>query len=393
VYVVPEANVSTAVIMPKQNITCSPRLSEVLCKRLLDAATFGMLTVTGLMTGCVFPTTPTTQVYESKGVMYRNPVFSIDGSSILVQSQSDLLLFRPDGSLIANLIEGVGTNADARWSPDGRWIIFWSDRDGQKDICRIRPDGADFTNLTKTADDDEDNVVYSPDGEKIVFHRCRKQGDECGGGQLVIANADGTGQRIFANDGWEAWWSPDNRWIAYIDVRGNGIWIQSPDGGGKRKLVDGKPISWTPDGTAIFYRPPRRGFDKNADVRRINIDGSGDRLVLKDYSVDEWWGGDPQRFWDPSGLLLALVAYREIGVRDGGVVIVDRDGNVVSDFREQGDGFDYYKTASWSPDGNLVLFRKQEFFSRAGGAYLVNVRTGRLRQVIADDVQIIRKQP
>lgn len=368
----------------------------MLGKRLLYATTFGTLAIAGLMTGCGLFTLPKVHVYESRGVMYRNPVFSPDGSSIFVQSKADLLLFRPDGSLIANLTEGVGTNTNARWSPDGRWIIFTSDRDGQKDICRIRPDGGDFTNLTKTVADDEDYAAYSPDGAKIVFHRCKKKAKECVNNHLVIANTDGTGQRIFASDGWQAWWSPDYRWIAYIDVRGNGIWIQSPDGGGRRKLVDGKPISWTPDGTAIFYRPPRGGTDKNADVRRINVDGTGDRLVIKDYSVDEWWGGDPLRFWDPSGLLLALVVYREIGVRDGGVVIVDRDGNVVSDFRERGNGFDYAHTASWSPDGNWVLFRKYygaPGHKWIGGAYLVNVRTAQQQQVIADDVQIIKREP
>ena len=364
-------------------------------KKLSCATIFGVLAIAGLLMGCGLLTPPKAYMYGTSGVMYRNPIFSHDGSSILVQAKSDLLLLGPDGSTIANLTKGVGTNTSARWSPDGRWVIFTSDRDGQKDIYRIRPDGSDSINLTNTIADDEDNPVYSPDGERIIYYRCTKKRKECVNGHLVTAHADGRSQRIFARDGWEAWWSPDSRWIAYIDIRGKGIWVQSPDGDDRRKLVDGKPISWTPDGSAIFYRPPRGGFDKNADVRRINIDGTGDRLVLKDYSVDEWWGGDPQRFWDPSGLLLALVVYRAIGLRDGGVVIVDRDGNVVSDFREQGGGFDYAHTSSWSPDGNWVLFRK---YSGApgqkwiGGAYLLNVRTSQQRQVIADEVQIIKRE-
>jgi len=80
----------------------------------------------------------------------------------------------------------------------------------------------------------------------------------------------------------------------------------------------------------------------------------------------------------------------------GGVVIVDRDGNIISDFREQGSGFDYDPTASWSADGNWVLFRKYLGYSRIGwkgGVYMVNVRSGKERQVIADIVQFTKTIP
>jgi len=363
-------------------------------KGILHTVTFGTIASIGLMTGCVFPPQEV-HLYQTTGITYKNPVFSPDGKSILVQSKGDLLLLHPDGSLLSNLTQGAGSNYGPRWSPDGRWIIFTSESGGQKDICRIRPDGSDFTNLTKTTDKDEDYPVYSPDGTKIAFYRCEKKGEERVNRHLTIANSDGTGQRSFAIDGWNAWWSPDYKWIAYIDVRGNGIWIQSVDGGEKRKLVEGKPISWTPDGTAIFYRPLRGGFDKNADVCLMNIDGTKDRLVLKDYSVAECCWGDPQKFWDPSGSLLALVVYRMIGMREGGVVIVDRDGNIISDFRERGSEFDDL-TTSWSRDGNWVLFRKSEFFPRGkgiGGVYLINVRTGQQRQVIADNTRTIELKP
>jgi Tol biopolymer transport system component len=378
-------------------------------KKVIYPITFGILIISGLVMGCL----QRVVMYGTTGVrsiMYRNPVFSPYGDAILVEAKRDLVLIRPDGTLIANLTEGVGFNDNARWSPDGWWIVFSSTRDGQADIYRIRPDGTELTNLTNTPTEDEDHPVYSPDGTRLIFsrstikeHKKTRHPDgsyyewnETLNTHLVIGNADGTGQRILAPDGWQAWWSQDSRWIAYLDKNGGGIWIQSLDGTQKHKLVDGRLIAWTPDGKAIFYRPPRKGTDKNADVRRINVDGTGDRLVLKDYSVGEWWPGDPQRLWNPTGSLLALVVYREIGVRDGGVVIVDRDGNIISDFREQRSGFDYDPTASWSADGNWVLFRKYFGDPRIGwkgGVYMVNVRSGQERQVIADIVQFTKTIP
>jgi len=373
-------------------------------KRTIYPIILGILIISGLIKGCF----QRVVMYGTTGVMYRNPLFSPYGDTILVEAKLDLLLFRPDGTLIANLTKGVGSNGDAKWSPDGRWIVFVSTRDRQADIYRIRPDGTEFTNLTNTPTEDENYPVYSPDGTMLIFTRSTikehkktrfpdgsyYEWNETLNTHLVVAKADGTGQRVFALDGVRSWWSSDSRWIAYHG-RG-GIWIQSLDGTQKHKLVVGEPIAWTPDGKAIFYRPPRKGTDKNADIRRINVDGTGDRLVLKDYSVDERWPVDPQRLWNPAGSLMALVVYREIGVRDGGVVIVDRDGNIIRDFREQGSGFDYNRTASWSADGNWVLFRK--YFSDPrigykGGVYMVNVRSGEERQVIADIVQITKSIP
>jgi Tol biopolymer transport system component len=40
------------------------------------------------------------------------------------------------------------------WSPDGQWIAFHSDRDGDLDIYIVRPDGSDLRLLTDNDDDD-----------------------------------------------------------------------------------------------------------------------------------------------------------------------------------------------------------------------------------------------
>jgi Tol biopolymer transport system component len=48
------------------------------------------------------------------------------------------------------------------WSPDGQWIAFHSDRDGDFDIYIVRPDGSDLRRLTDNDDNNDVQPSWSP---------------------------------------------------------------------------------------------------------------------------------------------------------------------------------------------------------------------------------------
>ena len=54
------------------------------------------------------------------------------------------------------------------WSPDGSKIVFWSNRDGKKEIYVMDSDGSNVTRLTNNLAD-EFNPKWSPDGTKDTF--------------------------------------------------------------------------------------------------------------------------------------------------------------------------------------------------------------------------------
>ncbi len=54
-----------------------------------------------------------------------------------------------------------------RWSPDGRWIAFLSQRSGWNDIWLMRPDGKDLRQLTQGGQD-VGEFVWSPDGRQLA---------------------------------------------------------------------------------------------------------------------------------------------------------------------------------------------------------------------------------
>ena len=74
------------------------------------------------------------------------------------------------------------------WSPDGRKIVFVSDRDGNLEIYVMNADGSGQRNLTRHPGYDSD-PEWSPDGRKIAFATKRE-----GNFEIYVMNADGSGQ-------------------------------------------------------------------------------------------------------------------------------------------------------------------------------------------------------
>ena len=153
-----------------------------------------------------------------------------------------------------------GHDADPRWSPDGRAIVFASDRDGDWEIFRMAPDGGRVRKLTR--DDAADTQpTWSPDGRSVAFVSDRR-----GSSELFTMRADGSRvRRVTRENGsvFLATWSPDGRRIAYGAQDGTDLEIFSirPDGTGRRNLTRSMGLDglgdWSPDGERIVFHSRR----------------------------------------------------------------------------------------------------------------------------------------
>jgi len=151
-------------------------------------------------------------------------------------------------------------NYGARWSPDGGTIAYGSTRTGNREIFLHHLDGRPETQLT---DDPGPDLFqdWSPDGRQLIF-LSQRQNDPS---RLFIANSDGGGERLLVDQPVSGpdRWSPDGKRIAYL-AKADGrqsVWTVAPDGSGARQVTLGRAEF---QGVQSFdwYRDSRHGIYK-----------------------------------------------------------------------------------------------------------------------------------
>ena len=144
---------------------------------------------------------------------------------------------------------------DPRWSPDGKWIAFVSDRTGRQEIWIADEMGRGLKQLSD-ADCDKPSMAWSPDSKWLLWsgsdHKLRMV-EISNDKTEIVASSDvaaiGTPQ-----------FSPDGAWISYTK---RDSWLHDhvylkPSGGGSEKMIDtddfltSSGAKWTPDGKRLL---------------------------------------------------------------------------------------------------------------------------------------------
>ena len=249
---------------------------------------------------------------------------------------------------------------------EGR-ITFQSNRNGNFDIFVMNADGSNVTQLTSNPFD-EYLPLFSPDGSRIVFARC---GFIC---QVVVINADGSGERVVTDDGFPGAWSPDGNRIALGGAAGTGIegiYVVNADGSGLVRVLDPDFITdWSPDGRQLMIVS---GRDGDLELYATPLDGS---LVTKltDNTADDNAGTG----WSPDGSSIVFNSNRGGAGQD--VYVMNADGSGVTQLTPN-DGFDDDGPV-WSPDASQIAFES----NRAGDEqiFVMNVDGSDVRQLTFD---------
>ncbi len=217
----------------------------------------------------------------------RFPTLSPDGSKICFSYLGDLWTSSTSGGGTATRITlHQAYDGYPRWSPDGNWIAFSSNREGNFDVFLVPARGGEARQLTFHSSDDY-VCDWSPDGSQILFQSARESRYT---DLYTISVTDGRLRRITNDKTLSRYgaFSPDGRTIAY--VRGRQEWWRPgykgsanseiytiPATGGKTTRwttydgVDTFPL-WSKDGKSLYFVTDRNGG--RANLYRIASPGA-----------------------------------------------------------------------------------------------------------------------
>ena len=208
----------------------------------------------------------------------------------------DRYLFDGPGSEPRRLTSDAGLDYNAAISPDGRWVVFTSERTGSPDLYVLDLHGDGGPRPLVEGPAMEDAAAISPDGDRLLFVSTRdgnadvfevpfRPEDPASAGEArnLTRHAAGDYNPAFSPDGTRILFS-SSRDTAVATSTGaspgptylaSEVYVMRADGTGVRRLTrderwDGAP-AWAPDGRAAFFYSQRDGESR---IYRTGVDGA-----------------------------------------------------------------------------------------------------------------------
>ena len=203
---------------------------------------------------------------------------SPDGKTIIFDLMGDLYTMPIEGGKAEALTQGMGYDVHPRYSPDGKSIVYISDRSGSENVWIMDLESKEKTQLTKDDDSYFPSAEWSTDGNYIFASKGRRNH------KLYMFHKDG----------------------------GSGIeLIGKPDA---LKVID---VAVTPDGKHVYFSQRRGAWNYNAQLpqyqigmfdleknEQATVTGRYGSAFTPTFSGDGKWMVYGTRFEDKTGLII-----------------------------------------------------------------------------------------
>jgi imidazolonepropionase-like amidohydrolase/Tol biopolymer transport system component len=278
---------------------------------------------------------------------------SPDGKNIVFDLLGDIYKMPITGGDAQLISGGLPYEVQPRFSPDGKKILFTSDRGGGDNIWMMNADGTSRAQITKESFRLLNNPSWHPNGQYVVAKKHFTSERSMGAGEM---------------------------WMYKIPEGGAGVGLTKR----KNDQMDANEPIFSPDGKYLYWSEdmsPGQYFEYNKDpngtiyvIRRLNLKtGEIDDLIRLN-------GGACRPQISPDGKTMAFVR------RVRGKSVLSLFGMQNGEVRQLWDGlnedqqetwslFGVYPGYSWTPDGeSIVIWAK-------GKIWQVNVATGTPTQI------------
>ncbi|MCB1025366.1 MAG: PD40 domain-containing protein, partial [Acidobacteria bacterium] len=355
---------------------------------------------------------------DSSPTLFREP--TINKTHIVFAYAGDLWSVPRSGGDAVRLTSGVGIESDPYFSPDGKWIAFTGEYDGNTDVYLIPALGGVPKRLTFHPSADQVSG-WTPDGQSVLFSSTRSSSSNFA--RLYTLNVRGEGMPVevplpmatrgsISPDGKHIAYEPLSQWQSdwkyYKGGQTQPIWIADLSNSSIEKLPrknsNDKHPMWI--GDKIYFLSDRDNgivtlfsFDtRSKNVEKVvnndgldikNASSNGDSIVYEQFGtiytiragsnspskinirVAGDFPGVRPRF-EKVGSRISNAAVSPTGVR----AVFEARGEIITATADKGDSRNITNTTgvmerepAWSPDGKWI-----GYFSDESGEYMLHLR-------------------
>lgn len=272
--------------------------------------------------------------FQTNEGTWMNLDLSPDGQEIVFDMLGDIYKISIAGGKATLLAGGLALEVQPRFSPNGKFISYTSDKNGGDNIWVMNTDGSGKRAITKETFRLLNNAVWTPDNQYLIARKHFTSTRSLGAGEM---------------------------WMYHIAGGGDGVQLTKR----KNDQQDAGEPEVSPDGKYVYYSEdvspgPQFQYNKDPNGEIYNIK----RLNRETGDIETVAGGDggavrPQI--SPDGKLLAFVKrvrlksvlyLQDLGSGEEWPVYED----LSHDQQEAWAIFGLYPNFSWTPDGKNVIF-------------------------------------
>jgi tricorn protease len=172
-----------------------------------------------------------------------------------ISAHGEIFTIATDRGEVQRVTETFWREQNPRWSPDGKWIAFISDRTEREEVWIAEERGRNLKQLTDV-DCDKSSITWAPDSKSLLWsgsdRKLRRVFIDDGKTEELASSDAGT---IATPE-----FSPDGKWISYSKpdaLLRSHVYVKRLDDGVERK-IEGEDFlvssgaKWTPDGKKLL---------------------------------------------------------------------------------------------------------------------------------------------
>jgi len=167
---------------------------------------------------------------------------SATGKRAVLEARGDLWSIPAEHGPVRQLTTTSGAaERSPAWSPDGRWIAYFSDEDGEYELYVTQSDGRGETRqITDGNKTYFFQIIWAPDSEKLVIT------DKAG--RIILVEVESGDTRVLDRDVWanqpDVDFSHDSRWLTYAlpradNAMSSAIWLYDLENNEKHQVTRG----------------------------------------------------------------------------------------------------------------------------------------------------------